>query len=605
MFEAYSVGVRIALINQASSGVLLLSNQFQSAGRHAAALQNQLNGIRRMAGLAMAGAGVAGLGFAGLGIIEKMVKPAMEYQHQLALMNAAGMQQKEIAESIGQAWETSRDVITSTVTDNLKSIRELRTVFGDTKDAIRYLPQMQRLAATLEATLHGQGGIAATDVAFTAAKALEMRGVSMNPQAFLQQTDLIAKAVIATGGKVTPRDVLMAQKYSGQYGTTFSNDFMYGILPTLVQEYGGSSTGTALTSMMLALTGGRMTPAAARAFSQLHLNGKPLLDMSQYQAFKSGMPGVTALGAIQGTSGGITDPYRWVQEYLAPALKESGISDPTRQSALLGMLFSNRTAARMAAMLLLQGPRLQKDFNIIGSATAGVDPTKDPVLAEKAAEAQWRNAKVAIGMNVIPVIVPALIKLAQGLNSLAQWARSHPNMMKSLVEGFAALSAAMAIGGTLAALTFSLRGMSLAFTALNGAIAAGMGAQGLTLVISRLAGLVSLLGYVGLAGGAGYAAGTVLNDLLSNAINHFTKGKYYSLGDLLYGAGDPGQMVTPIHPRKQVTQVNTTINLDGRKVAQAVTNYVERDAGRAQRSTGGRLDLTGISMPAVLQPSPP
>lgn len=578
MFEAYKIGVRVSLVNEVSRGLLLMSGQFRGAEKDAAGLQRRMEEIRRLSALAFAGGSIAAGGMMGLGFISKLLKPAEEYTHQLALMNAQNIKGVELAKATAAAWETTRKVQTTTVSENLQSIREMLPVFGDLAHAIQYLPQVQRVSATLQSTLHGQGGVEGKDVAFAATKALEMRGVSMNPVAFTQQMDLIAKAVIATGGKVTPNSILQAQKYSGQYGSSFSNDFMYGILPTLVQEYGGSSTGTALTSMMQALTGGRMTPQAAKAFSQLKLNGKPLLDMKQYTDFRNGLPGTTALGALQGTDKGITNPFEWVQKYLEPALKQAGINDPAHRAAMLGMLFSNRTAARMVNLLDSQGPRLMKDFHIIGSAQTAVDPSKDPVLAQKAMEAQWENTKTALGNSIVPIIVPAMLKLADSLNKISKWATDHPTLFSGLAIGFGTLSAAMAITGTVAALAFSIKGLGTAI--------------GNPVLTSGLMAIMKWANGMAVAGAVGYGAGTFAYD---NWIDG-TKfgdwlGKNLARGMALMGSDearealDYNSRMSKIHADK--TPVYLRVDLDGKKVAEVVTKHQSNGMSKPPSSPNG------------------
>lgn len=88
MFEAFSVAVKVSLINQVSSGLITLSRQFATVHGNAVALKREIKSI----GLLMAGgAMVAGAGAMGLGIIGKTLPYAKEYAHQLQQMNISGM----------------------------------------------------------------------------------------------------------------------------------------------------------------------------------------------------------------------------------------------------------------------------------------------------------------------------------------------------------------------------------------------------------------------------------------------------------------------------------------------------------------------------------
>ena len=362
--EAYKVGVTVALTNKVSQGLLLIQRDLKKTDAQAVALHATLNRISK---LAIGGALLGGAGYAGLHAISKAVEPAKEYVHQLELARAAmanlkpAEAQLQMAQMTAAAWQTTGKVMTTTATDNLKALRELRMVFGDTQDAVQFLPQMQRLEGVLHSVLHGVGGVGAKDVAFTTAKMLELRGASMNPQTFQEQADLLTKAVIASGGKVTPQMAFMAQKYSGVGGMSYSNAFMYGMLPTLVQELGGSSTGNSLTSMYRAIVGGRIDKRSMAVWQRLGLADTSHADVGKDTA-------LIPKGGMRGSDLFKTSPYRYVQEVLLPALISHGIVKKADQLQAIDQLFSNRVAARIAGILGVQGPRLEKDFNLIGQA---------------------------------------------------------------------------------------------------------------------------------------------------------------------------------------------------------------------------------------------
>jgi hypothetical protein len=494
MFEAYKVATTLSVTNRVSSVLALITSDFAKTDRAAVKLKATLNHLTA-AQMGLAGAMVGGAGLLGLSAIHAMVKPATEYVHQLELAKAAGMSHLEIAQATAAAWKTAGSVMTSSPTENLKAIRELRMVFGDTKDAIAFLPQMQRLQGLLDNTLHGAGGVGSKDVAFTAAKMLELRGASMNPQTFQQQADLIAKAVIASGGKVTPQMLLMAQKYSGIGGTSYSNDFMYGILPTLVQELGGSSTGTSLTSMYRAVVGGRMDKRSLAVWKQLGLADTSHADIGKDFAMVNPQ-NISGSGLFK------TSPYRYVQEVLLPALVAHGITSPADQSAAIDRLFSNRTAGRIANILGVQGPRLDKDFNLIGQAgsTDAFDRMlrRDPVMAMKALGEQWETLKTSLGIAVIPVLLPMLRNLTSAFNTLGEFFHRHPTITKALTLTFTALSGLAVIGGGLliagAALKLLPTPLSLLVAPLQGLAGIGLAgiATGLGLIVAALVPLAAI-----------------------------------------------------------------------------------------------------------------
>ncbi len=574
MFEAYKVGVTLALHNQVSSVLGLVAREFVKTDAEAKKLQTTLKEIKL---LGMTGAILGGAGFLGLGLIKGAVKPASEYVHQLELAKAAGMSQLEIAEATSAAWATTGKVMTTTATDNIKAIRELRMVFGDTADAVKFLPQMQTIQAVLDNVLHGTGGVGAKDVAFTAAKMLELRGASMNTDTFREQADLITKAVIASGGKVTPQMLMQAQKYAGVGGTSFNNDFMFGIMPTLVQELGGSSTGTSLTSMYRALVGGRMDKRSLAVWKKLGLADTSHADIGTDTAMLNP-------ASIKGSALFKSNPFRYVQEVLLPALRAHGIVTQQDQSAAIDQLFSNRNAARIANILGTQGPRIMKDFDLIsgaGSTSAYAQMMRnDPEMGYRALGSQWENLKVSLGKTLVPVLIPFLRGMTTALNSAATFAARHPTLTQGLMLTFTGLSMLATLGGGLMLASAGLKLAGLGLTTLTG-LPLAAAAAGLGTLTAAIAGVVGVGVAVANADRIGASRWNPLN-LISDGTEAATR---WVMKKTAQSYGPP--------MRENSREIHTTVNIDGRKVAHAVNTHNMRDASRASGS-GGAPDYRAI-----------
>jgi len=461
-------------------------------------------------------------------------------------------------------------------------------VFGDTADAIKFLPQMQTIQSVLDNVLHGTGGIGAKDVAFTAAKMLELRGASMNPESFQQQADLITKAVIASGGKVTPQMLLMAQKYAGIGGTSFSNDFMYGIMPTIVQELGGPSTGTSLTSMYRALVGGRMDKRSLAVWQRLGLADTSHADIGKDLAMVNP-------ANIKGSELFKTNPYQYVQDVLLPALRTHGIVNSADQSAVIDQLFSNRNAGRIANIFGTQGQRIMKDFDLIsgaGSTSAYAQMMKhDPEMGYRALGAQWENLKTSLGITLVPVLIPFLRNLTTAFNALAGFAQRHPTLTQGLMLTFTGLSLLATIGGSLmiAGAAFKLIGASFPLivtplTLLGGLPLAGIG-TGLGLIAGGLAAIGSIVYHKEIANWIDNKAPGI-GDFLMNTRN-FLRGDYRNVG----GAPPSGG--------KQPIQVSTQVNLDGRQIASVVSDHQYYDMNRDLASGSGFDGRLSFASPGV------
>jgi hypothetical protein len=464
MFSAYKIGVTVALTNQVSSILGMIGRDFAKTDVEAKRLQATLKEIKL---LGASGLLLGGFGFAGLDLVSKLVKPANEYQHQLALMNAAGMTQVEIAKSIGAAWQTTSTVMTSTATQNLAAVRELRMVFrGDTGEAIANMPTVQKLQAVLQ-SVKGEG---AHDEAYTVAKALELKGAVKDPAQFTTQADMMTKAIIASGGKVGATDFLSAFKYGRTATTGWSDEFAYTILPTLIQEMkskGGSGgvggPGNALMSVFAAVVGGTVSQKALKLWEQIGL-----LDPSKEVFTKTGSLKGIRPGGIRGADDFQSNPFDWVQKFLVPALQKHGYGDEKAMREAIQYLFPARTAGFMITQLAMQPWKFTGDQKIINQAQGlgGFNTLihQDPNMAYMALAAQWDNLKTAFGISVVPILIPMIGKLTGALNDFARWAQRNPALVDGLVYSFTLLSGSLLFSGTVLTLMAAFKSLSLIFT---------------------------------------------------------------------------------------------------------------------------------------------
>src|SRR5579859_5758608 len=86
MFENYKVAVKVALVNEVSAGILLITRQFGTAGAAAKAFQTRLNAIKDTArGGALLLGGAAGIAAPFIYAIDK----AAELQKQMISIQIA------------------------------------------------------------------------------------------------------------------------------------------------------------------------------------------------------------------------------------------------------------------------------------------------------------------------------------------------------------------------------------------------------------------------------------------------------------------------------------------------------------------------------------
>jgi len=589
MFTAYKIGISLSLATNAASILGLMSQGLRKTNDDAKALHKSLGLI---------GTAMAAGGFAGMSVLNKMLKPAEEYQSQLVRMNMAGMQQKDIAEGVADAWKLAGQNLSTTATGNLKMLLDLRNITGDMAEARHFLPVMAQMQTVLAASKEGAVSSHAHDLAFSAMKALDIRG-AVDPARMDAQADLMTRVIIGTQGRVTPEAFQSVFNYARQAKFSMSDDFAYKILPTLMLENASKSGGGGGSRGV-----GPQMAALYRFTNQGFVNRKalPLLSelgwLGEGGALNTTGRG-TVVGPLKDADLAASNSFEWAKKrfdgidaYLARhkmAATEGNvlqlINEATRGNQLAGSILGEYYVKRK------QFERDQKLFENVQSPKEAYRNamSNDPATARRALSAQWENFETSLMHNIAPLVVPALMSLSKGLNELGMWARQHPDLTKNLVLGFGALAAAMAIGGTLVATT-------VAFTAMNTVLGGG-------------AGLAGTLGKAGLAGAASLAIvevgrlGFALYELW-NAKNRegvkLTPDAQSRMNDPALAAFDkdfgpfdalpPGGMrATGSRPARdfvrpggvtQPMQVTVQSMLDGRLVAESTTMYQAKALSR-------------------------
>jgi hypothetical protein len=587
------------LVNQVSPALATLSRQFASFHGDAEKLNTTLAKMQR---LTMLGGAVGGAGLFGIGMLSKALKPAEEYVHQLNIMNTAGLKQAEIAQAVGDAWKLAGDNITTTATGNLKALLDLRNVTGSMEEARAFLPIMQQMQTVLAASKEGKVSGASGDLAFSAMKALDIRGAVNDPENLRMQAAMMTRVIEATQGRVTPQQFQQVFQYARQAKFSLSDDFAYSILPTLMLEAatnGGGGGGSRGVGPGLA--------ALYRVTNQGYVNKKslPLLQemgLLTGRALETGTTG-TVTAPLAGAGMAAANPFQWATQVVAPAVRaylaRNKRADTTaNELQVIGEMFrGNQLAASLIGEFIVKQKNFERDQKLIQGV---MDPaqayrsamSRDPATAHKALDAAWENFQTSLTMNVVPIIVPALLDLARGLNTLGNFARAHPNLTKDIVIGFGALAGVMAVGGPLIVGVAATR---IAFAGLP-AIMAGASAS-----LGGFGALIGKIGALGLALTVGYKAGSWLSDHL---INGTSFGDWIGRNEArvmaMFGSEEAknalrvNETVRPAN--KSMVQVNTKIHLDGQPIANVVSHYVSSSLGMGM--TGGGVD------PNVMLPMP-
>lgn len=524
MFEAYRIGVRLSLINNISSGLNVISGHFARTHGEAVRLQKQ---VEKIALGGLAGAAIGGAGFMGLKLIGQMIKPSEEYAHQLNILNMAGLKQAEVAQVVADSWKNSGNVLTTTVTSNMRDLLDLKNIMGDLGEARTALPIFTKIQTVMAASQEGKVSRQAEGFAYSMAKAMDIVGAVRDPREFEKESEMMSKVIIATQGRVTPEAFKSVFQYARQAKIPLGNEFKYEIAPTLIQENasigsGGGGGGSRGVGPMLA--------AFYRWSNQGFVNKKsiPELESLGLMVKNSGLKTTTSsttIDPLKDAKLAAFNPFKWTNEVAVPAIykKYGKISDEEVVKHLNEIARGNQLAASVMTEYFYKQKNFLRDQRIIRGTMSTEEAfeasmSNDPVTARKALASQWDKTKLAGTMSLVPILIPSLIGLAKGLDFVANGMRNNQGVVKTLGITFGFLSGAMAIGGTILTTVAGFKLLRLGLTVLNAAQGAG-----------SMVKFVSILGKGGLVGAAiaataaiGYLVGTGLNALINWATKKLT-----------------------------------------------------------------------------------
>lgn len=482
------------------------------------------NIIARLRGRWQGLAHVTGMGWMIGGIASgraahSIAQDTAEWVHQRAMLATAGMSPHEIVEATARA--VNMRVPTMSAAENLKAIAELRMVFGSTEEALRNVATTQRAAAMMRAV---NPNMSAEGESYALARALELKGVSMDEKHFMRLADRMVQAINASRGKVSGEDYAQFTKYSRGAAQYLSDDFYTRIVPSLIQEMRSTSAGRAMAAIRRQVVGGRMTHGATLEWARLGL-----MDPSHIIRTKTGaIKGVTPGGIID-SSLFISDPYAWIQGYLKPALKRHGLTKKAQVSEELAHLFSNTYAEQLAQILLTQSKRIEKDWRLTAAAP-GIGALNRVRSTDLYTSAHDLGASVEtlLGAFGSPLAGPAIAnmnRMSDLARSAGKWyadfAKHHPIRSMAATgaglaglgwvgwKGFKSMFGLISAGPALNASATALDGSAVALNEAAAAIA-GMGLKpgGPVSSVERGAKRGGLLGFLGSRAGA--IAGTAL-----------------------------------------------------------------------------------------------
>lgn len=609
MFDAYKVAVKLSLVNGVSAGLAGLAVQFQSLNKHVNTTQSSINALEKklleIRRLGLVGGAMAAAGGIGLMMFKGPLEEAKLFQLEVAKFRSLNM--GEAVTRDAEKFASGMKTYGTSMRDNLGLLRDAQTILGDFEHAKMVTPILAQMKFA-NAAMYGEEGGAMNERGFMdMMKVVELRRGLSSPEAFKGQANRIQQVLTATGGRVKANEYLNLIKTGGVAAKALSDDVFYYKMEPLIQEMGGNRIGTGLMSAYNNLVLGRTTVQTAKELNRLGLLDPKHVEYNKIGMIKRILPGGLKDGGLMQS-----DPTAYLEKVLLPAFAAKGITQEKDVLQELGLIFSNRTASQLFSTMYLQMANIKKNEALNRGAMNidQLDAEARKTMAGKQVElhAKWRDVLKELGTAVLPIAIKAVEGLTGVIKGAVAFAKEFPTLTKGLTIAFGVLAGLVAVGGVvmLATAGFKALGLALAFNAIGGvggiaALAGGMatlgkGIVGMAASIMTNPYVLAILA----AGGAGYAAGTVLNKGLNWGVEKLTGVKGATVGTALYDFLNPNEgrdLVAPTKGRAAGQQGH--IYMDGRKVGEIVSGHQARAAAAPYSGFSG-FDPTMTPAPVGL-----
>ena len=412
--------------------------------------------------------------------VEKIIRDAGAAQHEQIRQMTSGMS----ADEMGRAGKLSTALARQfkmNETDVAGVIRNAKTIAGTFDAAASIMPSLLKLQVAYKASRPNASPEEVSRESENILRAADLMGATANPEKFKKFIAGVGKTQFVFGDSVSPAAMFAAAQHAGAAPTRWSEDFITGALPSLIQTMGGDSAGTSLGSMFSAIVGGRMKLKSAKILNQLGL-----LDPKKIVRNKIGDVAGIMPGGVMGSELALSNPFLYATQIVGPALAKKGITDPNKITETLAGAFSDKKVAQVMTHFILNKGQVERDISLARGAM-DFDKGVSKILQSDLGPAS-EGLKNSLTSLAAVAGQPFLTPLTEAINTLATVAANATDQLRgdNSLASHTALGAAGAVG-------------------LAGAVA-GMGGLGMmgigpgAMATAGAAGPLGALGAMGLAG---------------------------------------------------------------------------------------------------------
>ena len=461
MFEAWSVAVRIRLIDTASHGLLGLSKHLLKAHGDAKALKRELESIKT--GLVISGA-MTGAGLGILASFKGAVHQAKEFQQEFQKFQMYGMGDAVNAQAL--KFVKDMDVAGNSYVQTMRQMTEAQGIFRESgkltsqqqlEGAKIATPILARLNF-IESGLSDDKRTEAHTQDLAMLRFIESRGGANDPKVFSSIADWGFRLSKSSGGVVPWSELQQFMATSGVAGFNVSQDALTKLEPAMADLRGGRlGSGLRVAFQRLAGTQRGLPKQAVSEYLSLGLWDKTKVELNKQGGVQRflGNPGDVMVEREKFA----TDPVAYFTDKFIPAItKKYGtqiLGDDARarteRAAEVSMVFGPGTAGAVFSQIDKLMPAIQRSI-AAQAKQLNIDDTYKLVRSgltgkELELQARWLNLQEQAGEVVLPILVSALDALLPKLRDFANFTRDHPRIFSVLIDSVLAFGTALTISG--------------------------------------------------------------------------------------------------------------------------------------------------------------
>ena len=527
MFEAFRIGISIALRDGVSSGLLGISGQFRNLHGNVSGVNTQLDALERRIKSArnwtIGGVAMIGAGMAGFAAMKSPIEHAIEMDRQVSKLKLFGMGDAVNAEA--EKYARAADVVGASYVENMRRMVEAQGVFRESglsgmdqltgaKIAMPLLGKIAFVANSLDPETGGKMNASALAML----RYVEMRGGVKNADEFSRIANAGFKTVVTSGGNVDWEQMRQFSAKGGVAAKALSEEALNAYFEPIIGELKGSTAGSGLMTAFNRLNGIVKVPnQVAHELVDLKLwDEKKILWNSQGGIRRFlGNPLVHADEYVR-------NPIEWHNKYAETGFASKHLTEEqiTRDTAMI----YGRDGAKVFSLVHSQMETILRGVDAWKKAF-GIDDAVGVVKNGAAGKVQelhrrWDNALTQFGEAALPGVIRGVEKLTEVIKIATGWMQRNPELARQGVTALGVALLGLTLAGGMSVVVGGVKGASAMFGLLGmSATLLTTGPASLAVVATGMTKLALAAKGFGLvaAGAAGYTAGKVIYNATDNS----------------------------------------------------------------------------------------